>query len=62
MSQPDPLAELEALLADWPTMRALSALGAKKATARKARARQIVAHLRHGAPLAPASPDHWQEG
>lgn len=39
------LAELEELLADWPTMRALSAYGAEHATANKIRAREIVAAL-----------------
>lgn len=36
-------AELAALLPDWPTMRALSAWGAEKATAKKAAARDIIA-------------------
>lgn len=36
-------AELAALLPDWPTMRALSAWGAEKATAKKAAAREIIA-------------------
>lgn len=43
---PDMLAtlkELEALLTDWPTMRALSALGAEKATANKIKARELIA-------------------
>lgn len=40
------LAEMEALLADWPTMRALNAYGAEKATAKKVRAREIIAEMR----------------
>lgn len=30
------------LLADWPTMRALSAVGAERATAKKIAARKII--------------------
>lgn len=30
------------LLADWPTMRALSALGAREATANKRKARELI--------------------
>lgn len=40
------LDELEEILSDWPTMRALSAYGAEKATGKKMRAREIVASLR----------------
>lgn len=43
---PDLLATLKAveeLLADWPTMRALSALGSEKATANKIKARELIA-------------------
>ena len=47
-TQSELLAELETMLADWPTMRALSALGAEKATANKVRARKIVAAMRSG--------------
>lgn len=43
-------------------MRDLSALGARKATARKVRARQIIHHLRRGDPLPPApASDDWQD-
>jgi hypothetical protein len=37
------LRNIEALLADWPTMRALSALGAERATANKNEAKAIIA-------------------
>ncbi len=37
------LEAVQALLADWPTMRALSALGAEKATEKKLAARRIIA-------------------
>lgn len=37
------LLAVQALLVDWPTMRALSAVGAEKATANKLAARKIVA-------------------
>lgn len=40
--------QLQKLLADWPTMRALSALGAEKATANKLAARQIVERMLNG--------------
>lgn len=43
---PAALARLESLLADWPTMRALSAVGAAKAGERKAEARELVAAIR----------------
>jgi len=36
------LREIAALLDDWPTMRALSAAGATKATENKAKAREII--------------------
>lgn len=36
------LQAVQELLADWPTMRALSALGAEKATANKLAAREII--------------------
>lgn len=36
------LEDLQALLIDWPTMRALSALGAQKATEKKLAARAII--------------------
>lgn len=36
------LLEVQALLEDWPTMRALSALGAEHATANKIEARRII--------------------
>lgn len=39
---------LQDLLSDWPTMRALSAYGAEKATANKAEARKIVAEVLAG--------------
>lgn len=37
------LRDIEALLEGWPTMRALSALGAQIATDKKAEARRIIA-------------------
>ena len=37
------LANIEDLLEDWPTMRALSALGAERATAKKMLTRSIIA-------------------
>ena len=37
------LRDIQVLLEDWPTMRALSANGALKATANKLAARKIVA-------------------
>ena len=39
----DALLAVEALLNGWPTMRALSAIGAKEATDRKVQARSIIA-------------------
>lgn len=39
---------LQELLSDWPTMRALSAYGAEKATANKVEARKIVAEVLAG--------------
>jgi hypothetical protein len=39
----DALKAVQELLGDWPTMRALSALGAEKATANKRAARKIIA-------------------
>lgn len=39
------LESLQALLSDWPTMRALSASGSLRATANKLQARQIVARM-----------------
>jgi hypothetical protein len=37
------LRQISKLLEDWPTMRALSAAGAEKATANKLAARKIIA-------------------
>jgi hypothetical protein len=39
------LRKIQALLDDWPTMRALSALGAERATAHKNEARKIIADV-----------------
>lgn len=39
------ISEINELLADWPTMRALSSLGAQKATANKIAARGIIANV-----------------
>lgn len=39
------LRKIQVLLDDWPTMRALSALGAERATAHKNEARKIIADV-----------------
>lgn len=39
------LKDIQALLEDWPTMRALSATGALKATEKKLAARAVIARV-----------------
>lgn len=39
------LEAVQALLIDWPTMRALTALGSERATEKKLAARKIIAEV-----------------